>query len=85
MSEDRTVVMSASSAEEAQVVAALLRAADIPVYVGGVQLQDEFAVSQRMLGLQGVAIEVPADQRERAERLIEEARAAGEGDPDADD
>lgn len=83
---DTAVVMTATSPAEAQVVAALLRAEGIATYVGGVLLQDEFAVSQRALGLEGVVIEVAADALGRARDVIARARAAGEelaGEPDA--
>ena len=56
----------------------LLRAAGITTYVGGLLLQDEFAVSQRMLGLEGVRVEVPVDKLARARAVIAEARAVGD-------
>ena len=70
-------LMHASSRAEAQVVVALLRANGIPTYVDGQSLQDEFALSQRLMGLNGLDIQVPKSMLEQARRTIEEARRKG--------
>jgi hypothetical protein len=72
-------LMHASTPAEAQVVAALLRAAGILVYVGGRRLSDEFAVSQATMGLAQVDVQVPADRLEEAQALLEQARREGGG------
>jgi len=72
--------MIARSRAEAQVVEALLQSAGIPVYVPGLLLQDDFAVSQRAMGLLGVKVEVPRDDLERAKQVLAEARHEGAGE-----
>ncbi len=73
------VLMTAKTPTEAQVVAALLRSKGIAVYVGGRLLQDEFAVSQALMGLVSVEIQVPGDRAAEARRLLEAARREGRG------
>lgn len=70
-------LIHAKTPAEAQVVAALLRAAGIPVYVGGRLLADEFAVTQAAMGLAQVAVQVPADRLAEAKALLEQARRDG--------
>lgn len=82
MSAPLVVLMIAESPEEAQVVAALLRARDVPVYIGGAELLDEFGTTQRALGLGSVKIEVPEDHLERAREVLDAARREGERIPD---
>ena len=78
MSEGRIVdLVRANSPGEAQVIVAVLRSAGIPAFVGGQLLQDEFAASQRLLGLQGVDIQVPEEARVRAMAVLAEARRDG--------
>ena len=62
---------------EAQVIAGVLRDAQIEVYVASGLLTDEFAVSQRLMNLQGVAIRVRREDLDRANEALEAARAAG--------
>lgn len=71
------VVETAKSPFEAQVIAAVLRGAGVPVYIGGSMLTDEFAASQRLMGLGGVRVQVPSDQLENARQALVEARDAG--------
>ena len=71
------VVETAKSPFEAQVIAAVLRGAGVPVYIGGSMLTDEFAASQRLMGLGGVRVQVPGDQLENARRALVEAREVG--------
>jgi hypothetical protein len=80
-----SVLLQARTAMEAQVVLALLRGEGITAYVKGAALMDEFAVSQRTMGLQGVMIEVRNEDLDRARRVVEEARQAGRemGEPES--
>lgn len=71
------VVETAKSPFEAQVIAAVLRGAGVPVYIGGSMLTDEFAASQRLMGLGGVRVQVPSDQLENARQALVEARDTG--------
>lgn len=70
---DVTVVRIAKSVFDAQVMAGVLRAAGIPVYVGGASLNDEFAVSQRLVNLSQVELQVPTDRVDDAKRALAEA------------
>jgi hypothetical protein len=78
-------VMTADSAGEAQVVAALLRAAGVPLYMDGRLLQDEFAISQAVTGGVGRQIMVPASRLEEARAVIAQARKDGESMEDTQD
>ena len=62
---------------EAQVIAGVLREAGLAVYVAGSLLTDEFALSQALMNLQGVAIRVRREDLDRANEVLEQARAAG--------
>lgn len=71
---------------EAEVIAGVLRDAGIPVYVAGEELNDEWALSQRLMNLQGVVVTVPRDRVEEARQVLDEAREAGRMmDVDQDD
>ncbi|HEX9793450.1 MAG TPA: DUF2007 domain-containing protein [Planctomycetota bacterium] len=70
-------LMSAQSPAEAQIVASLLESAGIPVQLNGEALWDEFAVSQRALGLLGTKVMVPEDRLEEARQVIAAARGDG--------
>jgi hypothetical protein len=63
---------------EARIIAAVLEDAGIPVFVAGGMLADEFALSQRMMNLQSVAVQVPKDRLADAEQALAAARAGGE-------
>jgi hypothetical protein len=73
---DIVVLMTAKNTFEAQVVAGILREAGIPVYVAGQSLQDEFAMSQALLNLSRVRIQVPKERLEEARRAVAEADSA---------
>ena len=75
-----TTPVPTRSSAEAQVVAALLRAHGIPVYIAGQLLQDEFGVVQRALGTAGTVLEVPTADLLRAQALLAAARAEGRGE-----
>ena len=68
-----------SSPAIAQLVADLLREAGIPVYVGGSLLQDEWAISQKLMGLLDTEVQVPRDRLEEAREIIASVRNSGEG------
>ena len=84
------LLTQARSVFEADVLIGILQEAGIPAYRPGGQLTDEFAISQQMMGLQGVRVYVPETRLEDAQRVLEEADAQGrlleEGsdDPDSD-
>lgn len=67
-------LMTASSAFEARILSTILSEAGIPNHVPGESLADEFAVSQRLVNLQGADIHVPPDLVEQARAAIESAR-----------
>lgn len=71
---DLVTLTTARSPAEAQIVAAVLRSADIPAYIGGSMLADEFAVSQRMLNVASVKVQVRRDQLPAAEAALAAAR-----------
>jgi hypothetical protein len=73
-----SVLLRARTAIEAQVVLALLRGEGLAAFVNGSALMDEFAVSQRLMGLQGVEISVLREDLPRAQQLLEEARRVGQ-------
>lgn len=77
----KTVIIAhARSRTEAQVITAVLRANEIPVHVAGELLADEFAASQRLMGLQAMDIEVPESLAEKARSILQAARKAGDKD-----
>ncbi len=61
---------------EARVIAAILQADGIPVYVQGDSLQDEFAISQRAMNLSAVEVRVPRACLEDARAALEAHRSA---------
>ena len=63
---------------EAQVIGGVLRSAGVPCYVGGTQLNDEFAASQRLANLQTCDITVLRSDLDRAKEALAEAKRAGE-------
>ena len=69
---------------EARVIAGVLKEAGIPCFVGGQNLTDEFAISQMVMGVAGVNIEIPAASAEAAEEALAQAREAGAKMDDAD-
>ncbi len=73
---------TARSPLDAELIASVLREAGIPTYVEGSQLSDEFAISQRLMGLNSVRIQVPRERLRDAEAAVAEAHE-GSGDVDA--
>lgn len=70
--------LEARSAFEARIVVAVLGDAGIPAYAPGGLLLDEFAMSQQLMNLQGVAVQVPADRLQEAQEALAAAKATGE-------
>ncbi|MGA1524685.1 MAG: hypothetical protein ACO4CZ_12030 [Planctomycetota bacterium] len=62
---------------EARVVVAVLADAGIQAFTPDGLLADEFAVSQRLMNLQGVDVLVRAEDADAASQALAEARAAG--------
>ena len=54
-----------------------LRSAGIPAFVKGSLLQDEFAITQKVLGLNEVTIQVQKHRLEDARKIREMMREAG--------
>lgn len=77
MTEPEIVTLSAHTPFEAQLVATILQDAGIPAYVSGQMLTDPVAISQELMNVAEVEIQVPADRLEEARRLLEDARRAG--------
>ena len=79
----------AKSPFEAKVVAGVLLDAGIPAFIEGQSLTDEFAMSQRLMNLQGVTIMVPRDRVDDAHEALAAAKEAGrrlgEGDENDDE
>jgi len=78
----------AKSPFEAKIIAAVLDDAGIPAFVASGMLADEFALSQRMMNLQGVKVQVAEENLEKAEAALAAAKRSGEEllkDVDTDD
>src|SRR2546426_993200 len=56
--------------------AGILRAAGIPAYVSGSLLQDGWAMSQKLMGLLAVDVQVPRGRLDEARKVLEEAHKA---------
>ena len=72
-----SLLVQANTPFEAQVIAGVLHDEGIVAQVEGQLLADEFAVSQRLMNLQGVRIFVRTEDLERAKRALEAAKQAG--------
>lgn len=68
----------AKSPFEAKIIAAVLDDAGIPAFVASGMLADEFALSQRMMNLQGVKVQVAEENLEKAEEALAAAKRSGE-------
>ena len=71
-------LVQAKSPFEAQVIVGVLHAAGVAAYVQGGLLADEFAMSQQLMNLRSVAVQVPAAQAELGRQALAEAHEAGE-------
>lgn len=79
------VLQRAKTTFGAENIAGILEAEGIPTMIEGRNLQDEFAMTQRALGLTGCTVKVRASDLEAAKRILEDARAEGarlEDEPD---
>jgi len=76
------VLERAPTPAAASVIVAVLQAEGIPAYVNGTLLQDEFALSQRLMGLNAVEIQVPRSRLEEARQVLQAAREAAKELPE---
>lgn len=76
--ETMVTVSTCHGPEEARVVAAVLEANGIPTFIDGQSLQDEFAMSQRLMNLSIIEVQVPASRQEEAQGLLAAAKRVGE-------
>ena len=65
-----TVVKVASTPDQAKIYVAMLEAEGIPAFVDGNSSADEFAMSQRMLNVSNVRVQVPTEAAERALEIL---------------
>jgi len=82
MTSDLVTLERFSNGAIAQLLADLLRDAGIPVYIDGSQLQDEWAMSQKMMGLLSTELQVPRDRLDEAREILASVRASAEA-PDS--
>lgn len=73
---DVTVLMTAKSSFDAQVLAGVLREAGIPCYVGGQLLTDPVAIAEGIANVRQVDIQVPVDRIAEARDAVRRADAA---------
>ena len=78
------VVKRLSDPASAKLVAQILLGEGIPAFVLGTNLQDEFAMTQMMLGGVGCDVQVPKAFEERAKAVLAAAKDAGEQFPEDD-
>lgn len=81
MASDLVTLESFSNAAIAQLVAGLLRDAGIPVYISGSQLQDEWAISQKLMGFLSSELQVPRDRLPEAREILASVRASAAETP----
>ena len=62
----------------AEMLMSMLRSNGITAHVDGRLLQDEWAMTQKVLGQAGVTVQVPRGQLDEARAILDEARKAGE-------
>jgi hypothetical protein len=70
------VFKTARSPLEAELIVGVLRDAGVPAFVEGGLLTDEFAISQRLMNMNAVKIQVPHDRLADAEAALRAARAS---------
>lgn len=75
--ESFVVVMTTPSPPIAHLVAERLIEEGIPAHVPGTALQDEWAISQKIMGLMNAEVRVPADRVADAQAVLEKLKAAG--------
>ena len=74
-SREWVVAYTAKTPFDARLAAIVLKDAGIPVSLDEGFLIDEWAMSQRLMNLMGTAVEVPADQVQKAREILATARA----------
>lgn len=74
---DHVMLIQCQTQFEAMLVVSILAANGIPAHADGLELQDEWAASQKMLGNIGQEVRVPASSLAEAQRILEEAHEAG--------
>ena len=74
---DLIVVERAKSPAIASLIVQILKFEGIPAYVGGCLLQDEFAISQRMVGNNCVDIQIPRSCLREARRALRVLKESG--------
>ncbi len=79
MGDDSEIVVleTASNPFVAQMIAEALKSHGIAAYVEGISLIDEFAMSQKALGLTSVDIQVHRDRLDEAREILAALREAG--------
>ena len=77
-SEPELVVFEkADSQIEASIIKGILESEGIPVYVDGELLMDEFNMSQKLMNMSGISIEIAQEDLERARAIVASARDSG--------
>ncbi len=71
------VLETASNPFVAQMIAEALKSHGIAAYVEGISLIDEFAMSQKAMGLTSVDIQVHRDRLDEAREILAALREAG--------
>ncbi|MHC4077928.1 MAG: hypothetical protein ACYST0_05730 [Planctomycetota bacterium] len=66
-----------SDPTSAKLVAQVLLLENIPAFVNGAELLDEFAISQMMLGNVACDVQVPREHEQQAKKVLAAAKEAG--------
>ena len=72
------VVTSVKNTVEAELIVNILEDAGIPAAIDGRYLQDDFAIPQKMLGVEGVKVRVRKQDLAEAQRVLAEVRKSAE-------
>ncbi len=75
---DMVDLLKVPSVAIAESLASMLESEGIKTYVAGRHLQDEWAMAMKALGNVGKTIQVARRDLEAAQRILDEARAAGD-------
>jgi len=82
---DLVTVKHLSNPAIAKLVAQILLAENIPAFVNGAELMDEFAISQMLLGAVACEVQVPQKYEKRAREVLAAAKEAGKRLTDTED
>ncbi|MHC4512135.1 MAG: hypothetical protein ACYTGW_09910 [Planctomycetota bacterium] len=74
---DLVIVKHLSDPTSAKLVAQVLLLENIPAFVNGAELLDEFAMSQMMLGNVACDVQVPREYEQQAKKVLVAAKEAG--------